>query len=141
MTSLSTPETTSPRIIGSGEFWCLDPLCIASEGEDLITLGTGSSMANALGLLLSVYYVFGFDYPAKASNVYFFCEMLIGIAQDAKQRIEINKFIFQPCEVAQNCFQHFRRCEFCWVVITTLYQLMQKSWYQETTQSLQNMLL
>ena len=71
--------------IGSGEFWCLDPLCIASEGEDLITLGTGSSMANALGLLLSVYYVFGFDYPAKASNVYFFSEMLIGIPQDAKK--------------------------------------------------------
>ena len=72
-------ETTFPRITGSGEFWCLDPLCIAAEGEELITLGAGSSMANALGLLLSVYYVFGFDYPAKASNVYFFCEMLIGM--------------------------------------------------------------
>ena len=86
-------ETTFPRIIGSGEFWCLDPLCKAAEGVELITLGAGSSMANALGLLLSVYYVFGFDYPAKASNVYFFCEMLIGIAQDAKIRIAINKFI------------------------------------------------
>ena len=133
-------ETTFLRIIGSGEFWCLHPLCIAAEGEELITLGAGSSMANALGLLLSVYYVFGFDYPAKASNVYFFCEMLIGIAQDARKRIAINKFISAP-EVAQNCFQHFRRCEFCWVVITTFYQLMQKSWYQETTQSLANMLL
>ena len=34
-------ETTIPRIIGSGEFWCLDPLCIAAEGEELITLGAG----------------------------------------------------------------------------------------------------
>ena len=41
-------ETTFPRIIGSGEFWCLDPLSKAAEGEELITLGAGSSMANAL---------------------------------------------------------------------------------------------
>jgi len=65
-------ETTFPRIIGSGEFWSLDPLCIAAEGEDPITLGAGSSMANALGLLLSVYYVFDIAYPVKASNVYSF---------------------------------------------------------------------
>ena len=32
-------------------------------------------------------------YAAKASNVYFFCEMLIGIEQDAKKRIAVNKFI------------------------------------------------
>jgi len=63
-------ETTFPRIIDSGEFWSLDPLCIAAEGEDPITLVAGSSMANALGLLLSVYYVFDIAYPAKASNVY-----------------------------------------------------------------------
>ena len=86
-------ETKFPRIIGSGEFWSLDPTCIAAEGEELITLGAGSSMANALGLLLSVYYVFDIAYPAKASNVYFFCETLIGIEQDAKKRIAINKFI------------------------------------------------
>ena len=86
-------ETTFSRIIGSGEFWSLDPLCIAAEGEHLITLSAGSSMANALGLLFSVYYVFDIAYPAKASNVYFFCEMLISIEQDAKKRIAINKFI------------------------------------------------
>ena len=40
-------------------------------------------MANALGLLLSVYYAFDIAHPAKASNVYFFCEMLISIEQDA----------------------------------------------------------
>ena len=50
-------------------------------------------MANALGLFLSVYYVFDIAYPAKASNVYFFCEMFIGIEQDAKKRIALNKFI------------------------------------------------
>ena len=50
-------ETAFPRIIGSGEFWCLDPLCIAAEGEELITLGAGSSMANALGLFLSIMYL------------------------------------------------------------------------------------
>ena len=36
-------ETTFSRIIGSGEFWCLDPLCIAVEGEEPITLGARSS--------------------------------------------------------------------------------------------------
>ena len=50
-------KTTFPRIIGSGEFWSLDPLCIAAEGEELIALGAGSSMANALGLLLSIMYL------------------------------------------------------------------------------------
>ena len=34
-------------------------------------------------------------YPAKASNVYFFCEMLIGTEQDAKKRIAVNKFILR----------------------------------------------
>ena len=82
-----------PRIISSGDFWSLDPLCIAAEGEELVMLGAGSSMANALGLLLAVYYVFDIAYPAKASNVYFFCETLIGIEQGAKKRIAINKFI------------------------------------------------
>ena len=48
-------ETTFPIIICSG-----------------VTLGAGSSMVNALGLLISVYYVFDIAYPAKASNVYFF---------------------------------------------------------------------
>ena len=79
-------ETTFPRIIGSGDFWSLDPLCIAAEGEELVMLDAGSSMANALGLLLAVYYVFDIAYPAKASNVYFFCETLIGIEQDAKKK-------------------------------------------------------
>ena len=76
-------------------------LCIhvAPEGEDLITLSAGISMAYALGLPLSVYHVFDIAYQAKASNVYFFCKMLIGIEQDAKKRIAI-----QPSEVAQNCF-------------------------------------
>ena len=50
-------ETTFPRIIGSGEFCCLDPLCIAAEGEELITLGAESSIANALGLFLSIMYL------------------------------------------------------------------------------------
>ena len=86
-------ETTFPRIIGSGDVWSLDPLCIAAEGEELVMLGAGSSMANALGLLLAVYYVFDIAYPAKASNVYFFCETLIGIELDAKKRIAINEFI------------------------------------------------
>ena len=59
------------KSIGSGEFWSLGPLCIAAEGEELFTLDAGSSMVNALGLLLSIYHAFDIAYPAKVSNVYF----------------------------------------------------------------------
>jgi len=50
-------------------------------------------MDYAIRLPLSVYHVFDIAYQAKASDVCFFCEMLIGIEQDAKKRIAINKFI------------------------------------------------
>ena len=43
-------EITFPRTIGSGKSWSLVPLFIATEREELITLGAGSSMGNALGL-------------------------------------------------------------------------------------------
>ena len=43
-------------------------------------------------------------------------------------------------KVAQNSFQHFPRRRFCWVIITTVYQLMLQSWYQKTAQSLVNTL-
>ena len=42
---------------------------------------------------------------------------------------------------AQNSFQHFPRRRFWLVIPTTLYRLMPNSWYQNTTQSLVNMLL
>ena len=86
-------ETTFPRIIGSRNFgaWILSAWPRRERNSSHWVLDPPWLIA--LGLLLSVYYVFGFDYPAKASNVYFFCEMLIGIAQDSKKRIAINKFI------------------------------------------------
>ena len=43
-------------------------------------------------------------------------------------------------KVAQNSFQHFPRCRFWLVIITTLYQLMPQSWYHRTAQSLVNTL-
>ena len=68
-------ETTFPIIIGSEEFWSLD----AGSSKDFF--------------FLSIMYLTLPIYPAKASNVYFFCEMLIGIEQDAKKGIAVNKFI------------------------------------------------
>ena len=35
-------------------------------------------------------------YPAKASNVYFFCEMLIGTEQDAKKKNSTKQVYFSP---------------------------------------------
>lgn len=42
--------------------------------------------------------------------------------------------------VAQD-FQHFPRLKFWWIIITTLNQLMQQSWYQKSSQSLVNILI
>ena len=80
-------------------------------------------------------------YPAKASNVYYFCEMLIGIEQDAKKRIAVNKFILALWDGSKLFLALSKDANFATVVITTLYQVMQKSWYQKTAQSLTNMLL
>ena len=86
-------ETTFPIIIGSGEFWSLDPLCIAScRGRK--THHTGCWILQ--GLLLSIMYLTLPIYPAKASNVYFFCEMLIGIEQDAKKKNSSKQVYFSP---------------------------------------------
>ena len=60
---------------------------------EVLTLGSGTSLANALGLLMGCYYVFNIAYPVKASNVYLFCETLLGKHQDAKKRVAVNKFI------------------------------------------------
>ena len=45
-------------------------------------------------------------------------------------------------KVAENSFQYFSRRIWIWgVIITTLYQLMPQSWYQQTAQSSVNKLL
>ena len=85
-------ETTFPRIIGSGEFWCLDPLCIAAEGEELITLGAGSSMANALGLFLSIMYL-ALTIQPRPVMFTFFVKCSSALDKMPKKRIAINKFI------------------------------------------------
>ena len=104
-------ETTFPRIIGSGEFWSLDPLCIATEGEDLITLSAGSSMANALGLLFSVYYVL--TLPVQPRPVMFtFCEMLIGIEQDAKKKNSNKQVYFSPLRLLKTVSRTFQDMNF-----------------------------
>ena len=88
-------ESRFPRIVGSGEFWCLDLLCVAVEGVEVLMLGAGTSLANALGLVMACFFVFIISYPAKASNVYLFCETLLGKHQPeaAKKRVAVNKFI------------------------------------------------
>ena len=44
-------------------------------------------------------------------------------------------------KVVGNSFQYFPRLTVWWVIRTTLYRLMPKSWYQQTAQSLGNELL
>lgn len=86
-------DTTSPRIIGSGEFWCLQPLCIAVEGKEVVSLGS-KSMGNALGLLIACFYVFNIRYPMKYTNAFLFCETaLLGNHQEAKKRLGVTKFL------------------------------------------------
>ena len=64
----------SNRIVGSGEFWCLNLLCVAVEGVEVLTLGAETSLANSLSLVMACFFVFIISYPAKASNVYLFCQ-------------------------------------------------------------------
>ena len=49
--------------------------------------------------------------------------------------------VYCNLKVAQKRFQHFPRCRFWRVIITTLYQLMLQSWYQKPAQSLVNTLV
>ena len=39
-------NTKAPRIIGSGGFWSLDPLNIAAEGVEVISLGTEAKLVS-----------------------------------------------------------------------------------------------
>ena len=58
--------------------------------------------------------------------------------------VAFNVCIVSVCEhvkVVQNSFQHIPRLWFWCVIITTLYQLMLKSWYQKTAQLLVNTLV
>jgi len=85
--------TKAPRIIGIGDFWCLDPMCIAVEGTEVLSLGS-TSMANVLELLVACYYVFNTMYPSKCSNAFLFCEAaLLDKQQEARKRVTVNKFI------------------------------------------------
>ena len=54
------------------------------------------------------------------------------------------RFYFFTCviiKVAGNSFQYFQRLTVWWIIITTIYQLMPTSWYQQTAQSSVNKLL
>ena len=86
-------NTKAPRIIGGGDFWCMDPLIIAAEGVEVISLGT-SNLSNALGLLVASYYVFNTMYPAKCTNAFLFCEAaLLNKHQEARKSVSVMKFI------------------------------------------------
>ena len=39
-------STKAPRIISSGDFWSLDPLIIAAEGVEVISLGTEAKLVS-----------------------------------------------------------------------------------------------
>ena len=49
-------ESRFPRIVGSEEFWCLNLLCVAVEGVEVLTLGAGTSVANYLGLVMACFF-------------------------------------------------------------------------------------
>ena len=76
LSALQEEECRWDYISKKNRFWEIlvpgSSLCIAAEGEDLITLSAGTSMAYALGLPLSVHHVFDIAYQAKASNFLLF---------------------------------------------------------------------
>jgi hypothetical protein len=69
-------------------------LYIAGEGKILTKLNTSTSMINALGLLVSCFYVFNIEYPASCKNVFLFLEAeMMQRTREAKERVAINKFL------------------------------------------------
>ena len=71
----------------------MNPLCIAVEGMEVISLGS-VNLASALGLLVACYYVFNTVYPTKCGNVFLFCEAtLLDRPQEARKKVGVNKFI------------------------------------------------
>ena len=66
--------------------------------------------------------------------------MLIGIEQDALKRIAVNKFILALWD-GSKLFPTLSKMQILLGGYNHSYQVMPKSWYQKTAQSLTNMLL
>lgn len=86
----------TPRLVGAGEVGNIKPLYIAGEGKILMKVNSATTMANALGLLVSCFYVFNIEYPASCKNVFLFLEAaMMQRTKEAKKRVAINKFLQQ----------------------------------------------
>jgi hypothetical protein len=86
--------SVTPRLVGAGHVGNIKPLYIAGEGKILLKLNSSTTMINALGLLVSCFYVFNIEYPASCKNVFLFLETaMMQRTREAKKRVAINKFL------------------------------------------------
>ena len=60
----------TPWLVGAGDISDVKPLYIAGERKILMTLSASTTMANALGLLVSCFYVFNIKYPASKTGIH-----------------------------------------------------------------------
>ena len=66
---------------------------ISWRGENFnATINASTTMANALGLLVSCFYVFNIEYPAFSKNLFLEAAMMQR-TKEAKKRVAINKFL------------------------------------------------
>ena len=72
-----------PRLVGASHVGNIKPLYIAGEGKILMKLNSSTTMINALGWLVSSFYVFNIEYQALCKNVFLFLEA-------AMKRVAIN---------------------------------------------------
>lgn len=85
-------ESTSPRIVGSGEPLTPDPLYICMEGRTVGPALRNSTLLDAAVLLLACYYTFNMQYPQN-KNVFLFLEaVLLDKTDHLKGRVSLLKF-------------------------------------------------
>ena len=82
----------TPQLVGAGHVGDVKPLYIAGEGKILMKLNASTTMANALGFLVSCFYVFNIKYPASSKNLFLEAAMMQR-TKKAKKRVAINKLL------------------------------------------------
>lgn len=83
-------NSTSPRIVGSGDILRPDPLYICMEGKTVVGPLKNATLLDAAVLLLACYYAFNMQYPQQ-KNVFFFLEaVLLDKTDDLKGRISFS---------------------------------------------------
>lgn len=86
-------KCSAPKLIGAGDWSEVTPLYIVAEGEVILKL-SNTATAQALVILIAVYYVYNMEYPSPMKNIFLFLEAaLMDQLTEARKRVSVNKFL------------------------------------------------